>query len=343
MDIAIVGAGLIGTRRAEDAMALGHNILWVADSDRERAQQLAEITQARHTIFWHEAIDDPATQVVFASSTNKVNAEVAIAALSREKHVLIEQPMGRNAEEAGRILSAARERGMGLHVGLNFRYYPGIRDARELIDLGRIGRLVYARIHFGHGAHPGYENDWKLDPENCGGGVLMELGAHCIDLFRLFLGELWECNAMLRSDFWKKGIDDNVFLNFSSADGRVGSAHVSLTQWMNTFFLELGGTEGMIRVAGRSGFYGPQHISIIPRWSWMDTPDGNLNIVEKVYPMEDVSFREELKEFFAKLAGNPATVDGYDGFRTTEIIDRIYQTGDGVVTIRPEGKEVVHR
>jgi predicted dehydrogenase len=342
MDIAIVGAGLIGTRRAEDAMALGHRILWVADTDRDRAQQLADLTKARPTVFWHEAVDDQATQVVFACSTNKVNAEVAIAALSREKHVLIEQPMGRNAAEASRILSAARERGVALHAGLNYRYYPGVRDARELLDLGRIGRLVYARIHFGHGARPGYENDWKLDPENCGGGVLMDLGAHCIDLFRFFLGELWECNAMLRSDFWKKGIDDNVFLNFSSADGRVGSAHISLTQWMNTFFLELGGTEGMIRVAGRSGFYGPQHISIIPRWSWMDTPDGNLTIVEKTYPMEDVSFREELKEFFAQLAGNPATIDGYDGFRTTEIIDRIYQTGDGVVAIRPEGKEVIH-
>ena len=146
LGIAVVGAGVVGSRRAASA-AEQSRLEVVADVDEGRAVGLAKLHGARHTTHWEVAVTDDAVDVVAVCTSNKFLAPIAIAALGAGKHVLCEKPMGRNAHEAAQIADAARRSGRVLKVGFTLRFHPAIRRARELCTQGAFGPLFLSARH----------------------------------------------------------------------------------------------------------------------------------------------------------------------------------------------------
>jgi len=83
---------------------------------------------------------------------------------------LVEKPAGRRPSDVEPILAAARGAKVKVRVGFNHRFHRALRKARELVDAGALGELMFVRGRYGHGGRVGYEREWRANPSRSGGG-----------------------------------------------------------------------------------------------------------------------------------------------------------------------------
>ncbi len=249
--IALIGAGRIGQIRARVLNeAKSAELLAVADANIAAAARVASPARARSFSDWRECISAPGVDAVIVATPTMLHAEIASAALAAGKHVLCEKPLARNVAEAERIVDAARASGKVLKTGFNYRHLPHIRKAKELVEGGELGELSFMRCHFGHGGRPGFEKEWHTDPEASGGGVLLEQGIHVMDLIRYLLGEPVRVLGQRSNFFWNlREVEDNCFCLFETKNRQIAQVHVSWTQWINSFRLDLYGRNGYLQSA----------------------------------------------------------------------------------------------
>src|SRR5262249_34290748 len=114
---------------------------------------------------YREAVARPNVDAVIVATTNNVLAPAALAAVEAGKHVLVEKPAARNAAELRPLLDAAEHQGVVVKVGFNHRFHPAFQKSREIFDSGALGTLLYIRARYGHGGRPGYDREWRADPE----------------------------------------------------------------------------------------------------------------------------------------------------------------------------------
>jgi predicted dehydrogenase len=319
MRLAIVGCGLIGTKRV--AAAKGHEIVMVCDTDPARRAALAAAASARAVADWREAIAGEIDAAVIATP-NDTLAVIALAAVEAGRHVLIEKPGARRAQEMRVVAEAARRRGVIVKVGFNHRFHPAIARAKALVAAGDIGPIMFMRGRYGHGGRLGYEKEWRFDPQISGGGELIDQGSHLIDLARWFLGDLKVAFGVAPSYFWPGRVDDNCFLALTSASGQMAWLHASWTEWRNQFSLEIMGRTGKLTVDGLGGSYGVERLTHHRMLPQMGVPESN----QWDYPLPDHSFADEFENFVAAIErGTPLIGDGDDAVAALEVIQSVYE------------------
>src|SRR5690242_2240025 len=186
--VAIVGCGLIGTKRAR-ALA-DCPLVAVVDNNLGRAQQLAaQYPGCVAGADWRPVVARPDVDLVIVATTNDALASVTHAAVRHGKHVLVEKPAARNAEELEPVVAAARAAGVVVKVGFNHRFHPAFLKAQALFEADAVGPLMHLRGRYGHGGRVSYDREWRADPAVAGGGELLDQGVHLIDLARLFAGD----------------------------------------------------------------------------------------------------------------------------------------------------------
>ncbi len=196
-------------------------------------------------------------------------AAAARRVLLSGKPILIEKPLGLNAAGASEIADLAQRVRLASFVGYNYRFLPTMQKVFEQLRAGYFGELRSVDLMIGHGGHPRSTDDWKLRPEQAGGGVLIDPGVHLLDLALQVAPDLVCSAASATRGFWKTGIEEDVSAILTSGRALV-SVRVSLIRWVNTFRLEFVGEEGYALVDGRGGTYGPQTLRLGRRWGWND-------------------------------------------------------------------------
>jgi predicted dehydrogenase len=187
--ITMLGTGLIGMfytmtlhgNRSRDQVEV------VYSRSEERAKQFArEWNIPRWTTDLADAVNDPASQVVVIGLPNNLHEEAAVLAANAGKAVLCTKPLGRNAAEAKRMLEAVEKAGV-IHGYLeDLVYTPKTLKAYESVKNGALGRVLWARSRE---THPGPHSDWFWDQEISGGGAIIDMGCHCIEISRNFIGK----------------------------------------------------------------------------------------------------------------------------------------------------------
>jgi predicted dehydrogenase len=293
MRVAIVGCGLVGHKRAR---AVGEDrLVGVADTDPRRAEALGgQYPGCTATTDWRALVARDDVDLVVVATTNDALAPVTRAAVEAGKHVLVEKPAARNADELYPLLPLARARGVTVKVGFNHRFHPAFLQARALLDGGALGPLLYVRGRYGHGGRPGYDREWRADPAIAGGGELLDQGVHLIDLARWFLGDFAEIRGHIGTFFWDMPVEDNGFLWLRTAAGQVAWLHASCTEWKNLFSFEVFGRHGKLQVDGLGGSYGVERLAFYKMRPHLGPPETTI----WEYPGEDTSWRAE----FANLA-----------------------------------------
>jgi predicted dehydrogenase len=324
LGVLVVGCGLIGERRARAAAAHPHSQLRaVMDRDSAAARRVAG-ERCMIASDWREAVSSADVDVVVVATSNDALAEIAIAALSAGKHVLMEKPMGRNLVEARAIAAAAMASGCVLRVGFNHRHHPAIRRAAELVRSGALGRLVTLRARYGHGGRPGLEHEWRSDPRQAGGGELIDQGVHLADLFHWLAGMPTDAFAVTQTAVWPiQPLEDNAYGVLRFASGAVAQLHVSMTQWRNLFSLEVHGEAGAVIVDGLGGSYGVERLTRVFR-----AFEGGRPVVEEEhFDGGDRSWAEEWDAFMAAVeTGSPGDAGPEDGVAAMSIIDALYRS-----------------
>ena len=145
MEWGIIGAGLIGAKRAAALHSLGEKVSAVADVDSGRAEELASKYSASSFSDWKKITRDGKIGAVVVATTHDWLSPIAIDALDHGKHVLVEKPAGRNPAEVRAIINAQEKSGKQVAVGFNHRFHPAILEARKICQSGKFGKLLFMR------------------------------------------------------------------------------------------------------------------------------------------------------------------------------------------------------
>ena len=322
MRFAIVGCGLIGQKRAEAIARLGHRMVLAVDRAKDRAAALAEPFGARPASDFRAATEAADIDAIVVATPHAELSAIATACLAAGKHVLVEKPAGRDLAEVSAVAKAADSAGRIVKVGYNHRFHPATRKAREIVDRGELGPLMFVRGRYGHGGRPGYEKEWRFQRGISGGGELIDQGSHLIDLAQWFLGEFTDVTGALRTFFWDAEVEDNVFLTLSTAAGRIAWLHATWSEWKNLFSFEIYGRDGKLEINGLGGSYGVESLSFYRMLPAMGPPE----TTRWEYPFADLSWDAETAEFVAAIReGRRPTGDAAEAMATMSVIERIYQ------------------
>ncbi len=239
-------------------------IVGVATTRPETAQAAAqEIGCEVWTADYRELLARPDVQVIDCCAPNQRHAEIVLAAAQAGKHIYCEKPLAMNVTEGQRMVEAAAKAGVKTQMTFNFRFFPAISRARQLIEAGFVGRVFSFRGRYYRASYidPNKPLSWRLRRDVSGGGALFDLGAHVLDLIYYLLGDFGSVQATLETlikerplaaGSVEKGpvdVDDLALLHLRQADGTLGLVEISRmgTGATNDLQIEIFGDRGAIR------------------------------------------------------------------------------------------------
>ncbi len=190
--VGIIGCGLIGNKRA-DALGKRGKLIACSDLNFSRAEKMANKFSATAYKNPKSVIADDLDIIIVATRHDSL-AKFVIDAVKGKKHVFVEKPGAINQAAIGLIRKNYND-GPGqikVRVGFNHRYHRSMLKAKEIIESGKLGELMFVRGRYGHGGRVGYDKEWRANKKLSGGGELIDQGPHLIDLSRWFLGEEFE-------------------------------------------------------------------------------------------------------------------------------------------------------
>lgn len=249
---AVVRLGIIGCGAVTENLHLPAlkrarrvSVVALADKDGSRLQRLAaRYGVARCYGSYRDLIEDRNVDAVAICLPPKLHAEVALAAFEQGKHLFIEKPLALDLAECDRLIEAIkRDPSRKVMVGFNLRWHRLVRQTREIIKRGELGRIRLVRTVFTSGKQSaaGMLSSWRSSPET-GGGLIFDVGVHHFDLARFLLeSEVKEIQAS------SSGFDQSATVLFSMHNGaEVVCAFAGDTGENQAF--ELYGDRGWLRV-----------------------------------------------------------------------------------------------
>ncbi|MDZ7725294.1 MAG: Gfo/Idh/MocA family oxidoreductase [candidate division KSB1 bacterium] len=187
--ITLLGTGLIGHFYTQSIheMRGKDRIHHVCASTKESARAFAEQWEIPNaTDDMKAAIQDPDTDMVIIGIPNHLHKEAALMCAQAGKAVLCTKPLGRTAAEAKDILDAVEKAGVFGGYLEDLAYTPKTLKSQESVKKGALGKILWVRSRE---THPGPHSDWFWDLEKAGGGAIVDLGCHCIEIIRNYIGK----------------------------------------------------------------------------------------------------------------------------------------------------------
>ncbi len=323
---AIIGCGKIAPRHAAEAAKQGR-IVAVCDIIPQRADELAAQFQATPCYDLQQLLTYD-FDLLAVCTPNGLHAKHAIAALEAGKHVLCEKPLCISTADAAKMTDAATKAGKKLFVVKSTRYNPALAALKELVDDNRLGRLYSFQLNcFWNRPAAYYMDSWKGSAE-LDGGTLYTQFSHYIDAMLWLLGEVEEITGY-RKNLAHGGIidfEDSGVVSFKMSNGMLGGLNWSLNTFQKNMEVSLSllGEKGSIRVGGEymnrieyqltDGF----DLEIPAAGSANDYGfyKGSMSNHDKVYENMLKALQDENHPF----------TQAADGFKTVEVIERIYNS-----------------
>lgn len=256
--IGIIGAGFIAAYHLDGLhSAGGADLRMIAGRTLQKTAALAaRYGIAATTTDWRELLARDDIDAVVITTPDDTHLEIAVAAARAGKHILLQKPMARSSEECRSIIAAATQAKVHLQVSFMHRHFEEVVMARQWLADGVVGQPYMVRLR---NATPGPDwGHWFYSRARVGGGVVMQLGIHGIDLLRHLLGDITRLSAstaLLRTE--RKLADgslvhpdneDHALATYHLANGALASHEMSMSevQGCDRFTLEVYGEAGTI-------------------------------------------------------------------------------------------------
>ncbi len=226
----MLGAGFIGRFYADSILSQRSRdkIVLVQSRREEQCISFADKYKVPHwTLDIDKAISHPDVDTVIVALPNHLHVEAILACVKYKKAVLCTKPLGRNAQEALRILHAVEAAGIFNGYLEDLVYTPKFLKSKEAIDSGALGKILWAKSRE---AHPGPHSDWFWNKELAGGGAIIDLACHCIEVSRSFIGkDIKPIEIMCWADTQVKPIEaeDHAIGLVKYENGAIGQFEVS--------------------------------------------------------------------------------------------------------------------
>lgn len=237
--VAVIGCGSIAEKRHIPEYADNPNVELIAFCDvvNQRAQHYADLYGAKAYTNYEEMLSTEKPDAVSVCLPNILHAPASIAAANAGAHVLVEKPMATNEADALAMIEAAKANNVYLMVGHNQRLMPPHVKAKEILESGKMGKVLTFRTSFGHPGPEGWSidgrNSWFFRKEEAIMGAMGDLGVHKSDLIRWLLeDEVVEVAAFVGT-LHKEGTDcdDNSTCLLRMKSGTIGTLVASWTYY----------------------------------------------------------------------------------------------------------------
>ncbi|PZE20067.1 Gfo/Idh/MocA family protein [Paenibacillus xerothermodurans] len=237
--VAVIGCGAIAQRRHIPEYAQNPHVELVAFCDPviERALEYAEEFSAEAYADYEQMLSEVRPDAVSVCTPNYLHAAAAIASANAGAHVLVEKPIATTAEEAQAMVAAARSNVVYLMVGHNQRLMPPHVKAKEILQSGKLGKVLTFRTSFGHPGPEAWsvdaENSWFFRKDEAIMGAMGDLGVHKADLIRFFLDDEVADVAAFVETLHKENtaVDDNATCLLRMQGGAIGTMVASWTYY----------------------------------------------------------------------------------------------------------------
>lgn len=315
----ILGSGDVAETKGGPALQQAADSTVVASMRRD--PKAAQDFATRHNIpRFYTSVDallgDPEVDAVYIASPVYAHREHTIAAAQAGKHILVEKPMGLTSGDCEEMIAVCRRAGVQLGVAYYRRFYPVIMRVRELLGERAIGQVIQAQCLFGSfftGKDQQANNLWRSIPELAGGGVLMDIGSHRIDLLLHLLGPLAEVRALINTQTQKIEVEDSasLLLAFENGVHALLGFYWNMRERVDRF--EINGTNGRIVVS---------HLE-----------EGQLELHRYGHQVEYQTLPPPrpthlglVNDFVQSVAlGRAPAVSGEDGLATNRVLDAAYR------------------
>jgi UDP-N-acetyl-2-amino-2-deoxyglucuronate dehydrogenase len=251
----IAGCGAIGPTHAGAIRQLGHVVHAVADPIAERRDKLAASARATHAHADLAAlVVDPQIDIVCLCTPSGMHADHAVMALENGKHVVVEKPMDISLAACDRMIAAQKASGKLLTVISQHRFDEATQTAKQLIDSGRLGRLLLATADVKWWRTQDYydSGDWRGTWALDGGGALMNQGVHTVDVLQWLAGGVKHVRALTRTAGHERiEVEDVAALLLEFHNGAVGTLTATTAAYDGfPVRIELFGTRGSVLIEG---------------------------------------------------------------------------------------------
>jgi predicted dehydrogenase len=251
MNWIVIGVGDITTRRVIPAIqAESRSRLYgIVTRDPAKAAQFG--AKAWRTI--EEALADSNVHAVYVGTPVFLHAPQTIESLRAGKHVLCEKPMAMNEAEARSMVRAAEESGKTFGVAYYRRCYPKVQRAKQLLEAGAIGKPVFAELTNHMWFDGSGDRGWLFDPAKAGGGPLLDIASHRIDVLNFLFGQPLRATGQLSNVVHHYAVEDNATVMVEYAGGVRGIVDVRWHSKINRDECRIRGTEGEMEMSPLNG------------------------------------------------------------------------------------------
>ena len=329
----VIGSGGIARRRTiPEGFVPAHNAHLVAVYDASAAinKEVAREFGAA-AVGSIEALLASDIDAVYIASPVHAHQEQVLACARAGKHVLCEKSLGRTVAEAEAMVAACRQAGVQFGTAFMMRFQTQHQAAAQMIQDGQIGKPVYARAQLSCW-YPPIPNAWRQDPALGGGGSLIDMGSHCIDLLEMFFGPVKRVSCFTRNMVHAYASEDSAAVLLDFANGALGT--------VDTFFciqdsssknvLELYGSKGSILASGTigQGSQGTMNAYLQAGETGYEaqqarSADSGLNIA----PEPRNTYRAEIETFSAALIeGKPNPLSSDIGLHSQKVLTACYES-----------------
>ena len=264
MGFGILGSGSIARSSFAPSLLASDScdLVAVCRRDRAKAQQFATLHGEGCAAYSSaaELLRDPAVEAVLIATPTHTHKEFTLMAAQHGKHVLVEKPMARNAEECNEMIAACNAAGVTLGVCYRRRTFPQVLAAKQLVTEGKIGQVLHVRTHCSalteklkkeSRGGESFSDVWADEPVL--GGAMMEMASHRIEVLLNLIGLLPESVSALvetthpQHKHWlEEGVDDSDALLLRFPDGKIGMHSTTLTTPPRRDMAYIEGTLGRI-------------------------------------------------------------------------------------------------
>ncbi|HET6995511.1 MAG TPA: Gfo/Idh/MocA family oxidoreductase [Chitinophagaceae bacterium] len=332
MKLAILGTGFISRFYAESLIAQRRKdvVTMVYGRNKDKAKKFAEdYNIPNYSTNLKEAVAHKDVDAVVIGLPNDLHLEAVLACTEAKKHALCTKPLGRNAKEALEMLKAVDKAGIVGGYLEDLCYTPKFLKSLASIQSGAIGEVIWAKSRE---THPGPHSEWFWNKDKAGGGAIVDLGCHCIEISRNFIGkDIRPTEVMCWADTRVHPIDaeDNAVALVKYANGAIGQFEVS---WSFRGGMDLRdevmGTEGTIWTnnflrtgfemftTGKTGSYVAEKAESSSGWLF---PVGD--------EVHELGYSHMFTDMFESIEKDKQPAETfYDGYIVNAIIDAAYKS-----------------
>jgi len=333
--VGVIGLGNMGKLHLMNAMRIKEVSVVAAADKSERSRKFAERYHVKTYDDYRTLIDKEELDAVIISLPNFLKKESVIYAAEHDLDIFLDKPLARNFAEAQEIVQKVEKENVRLMVGVNYRYFPSVQKLMRNFEDGKVGDVALATSELvmngplSHGLVPVPVPDWWLNRETAGGGALLDLGYHLIDIFDLMFDDLRVEYSSLGYRF-NLPVEDTAVVMLES--GKTSAKCVVNVGWFSKMIFP--DFNFRVNIHGTVGYdsterYAPKNLRIHA------VKEATLNFLRKVfgrkvhylsYTYYYSSFYEVLKTFFEMLKQgieSPISLERQLG--VMRIIDEVYR------------------